>query len=70
MTPNIQNYLGKDISISRVTFSDTKNNGLLRQQCEEVSKNGGRFSITSEYAPGSCWFNTYTIYWPDRKDAK
>lgn len=50
---------------SRVTYGDTKNNDLLREQCKAAAAQGGSYSITSEYVPGSCWFNVYVINWPE-----
>ena len=52
-------------TISEVVRSSDEANELLRRWCDISAQNGGWFEITEHFAPGSCWFTRYEIFWPE-----
>lgn len=50
------------ITTSKVT-RHSRNEELLREECERATKAGGAFQI-KEYYGGDCWWTEFTIHTP------
>lgn len=57
-------------TVSKILASSLvdKERNLLLLWCDEAAKNGGSFSIASEYS--GHWYTVYTINWPTHMTAK